>query len=119
MRGNLCIGLYENVTPPGMDGTAIQFPFMVTIGSKERQARSRHVLIVSVAARITWGDDGDFLARVLFAVGVQTIIGMLNFHADVPAVVTAFVPHGDCPVNPDDLIDPNGAVIELDLPFDL
>ena len=114
----LRFGRYKNVTESGRDGTTILFPFSmvdssIVCTSEELQVTTWHRLRVGVAAGISWGDDKDFLARVLFAVGKQEIVRELYLQGDLSELETAFVPHGDCPVDPKTLIDPEGAIVEV------
>lgn len=119
MKRKLRFWPYENITPLGMDGTRIQFPFLMNrslaSAPEEVQVGTRHCLIVDVAGGITWGDDEVFLAKVLFAVGMLKIYETFDFQGNLPEVVTAFVPHGDCPVDPEVLRDPEDASIEVDV----
>jgi hypothetical protein len=117
----LRFGRYENVTQSGQDGTTIQFPFSMVDSSmvgtpEECQVTTLHKLIVGVAARIRWGDDEAFIARVLFAVGKQEVVRDLYLQSDLSEPVTAFVPNGECPVDPSTLIDPDGFIIEVEIP---
>lgn len=117
----LCFGKYENVTLSGQDGTTIKFPFSMIASSKvgtpeECQVTTLHNLIVGVSARIGWGDNENFLALALFAVGRQEVIRELYFKGDLSEPVTAFVPHGECPVDPSTLANPDGYIIEVKIP---
>lgn len=117
----LRFGKYEDITQSGQDGITIQFPFTMVVSSmvgtpEEFQVTTSHRLIVGVAARISWGDDKVFLARVLFAVGKQEVVRQLYLQSDLSEPVTAFVPNGDCPVDPKTLSDPEGAIVEVEIP---
>lgn len=112
-------GRYENVTQSGQDGATILFPFSMVdssmVGtSEELQVATWHRLRVGVAAGISWGDDEVFLAKALFAVGKQEIVRKLYLQGDLSELETAFVPHGDCPVDPETLIDSEGAIVEVE-----
>lgn len=115
----LRFGQYENVTQSGQDGATIQFPFSMVDSSmvgtpKELQATTSHKLRVGVAGGISCGNDKAFLAKVLFAVGKQEIIQKLYLQGDLSELETAFIPHGDCPVDPKTLIEPEGAIVEVE-----
>jgi hypothetical protein len=117
----LRVGIYGDVTESGQDGTTIQFPFVMVVSSmvgtpEESKVTTSHVLRVGSAARISWGDDKVFLARVLFAVGKQRIVDELFLLVELPPLITAFVPHGECPVAPEILSDPEGAIVEIEIP---
>lgn len=112
-------GAYENVTVSGQDGSVIQFSFVMMVSSMagtpaEFQMTTSHRLRVGVAARISWGDDEVFLARVLFAVGKKEIENRLQLQGDLSELETVFIPHGECPVDPKTLIDPEGAIVEVE-----
>lgn len=116
----LRFGRYENVTKSGQDGTTIQFPFSMVdssmVGtSEELQVTTWHRLRVSVAGGISWGDDEVFLAKVLFEVGKQEIAEKLRLQGDLSELETAFIPHGDCPVDPKILIDPESSAVEIEI----
>lgn len=116
---SLRFGRYKNVTESGEDGATILFSFSMVdssmVGtSEELQVATWHRLRVSVAGGINWGDDEVFLVKALFAVGKQEIVRKLYLQGDLSELETAFVPHGDCPVDPKTLIDPEGAIVEVE-----
>lgn len=111
---------YENVTQPGQDGYVIQFLFSVMgssiVGtSEELQVTTWHRLRVGVAGGIGWGNDETFLARVLFSVGKRDVAGKLCLQGDLLELETVFVPHGDCPVDPEGLMEPDGVIVEVEI----
>lgn len=117
----LCFGPYKVVTLSGMDGIKIQFNFSKVdsrlVGSQEeRQASTLHRLIVGVAAGIDWADDEVALAKILFELGEPNIIGLMSPTGDLPDEILAFVPHGARPLDPAQLADIEGSIIEVELP---
>ena len=116
----LRFGKYVDITKSGQDGTSIQFPFEMTVGgdargSEQSYVKSQHLLSVGVAARTNWGNDEAFLARVLFEVGKQELVGKLYLQIELSEVETVFIPHGDCPVDANSLSDPDGAILEIEI----
>jgi len=104
-----------------MDGIAILFPFSMmdsSMGdtSEDRQAVTLHRLIVGVAAGIDWADDEDALAKILFKLGIPTIIDSISPTGDLPDETQVFVPHQGRPLDPGRLGDIEGTVIEVELP---
>ena len=110
MKIVLRFGPYENVTQSGMDGTRIQFPFSMVDSRmvdtpEERQATTLHRLIVGVAAGIDWADDEVALAKMLLELGAPDIIDSMSRTGDLPDEISAFVPHGERPLEHDRLGD--------------
>lgn len=117
----LCFGPYRNITQSGMDGIAILFPFsMMDSGmvdaSEGRQATTLHRLIVGVAAGIDWADDEVALAKILFELGMPSILDSISSTGDLPDEIQVFVPHQGRPLDPDRLGDIEGTIIEVELP---
>lgn len=118
----LCFGPYEVISPSGMDGIKIQFNFSKVdsrlVGSSvESQASTLHRLLVGVAAGIDWADDEVALAKILFELGAPNIIDSMSSTGDLPdEIPPAFVPNEARPLDPGQLADIEGSIIEVELP---
>lgn len=117
----LCFGPYENITPSGMDGLMILFYFSKVnsrlFGSPaEREASTRHRLIVKVAGGIDWVGDEATLVKVLFSLRVLSIVNSMSRTGDLPDEIPAFVTHGECSPYSGGVVDIEGTIIEVELP---
>lgn len=113
MKMTLRFGTPKNVTQSGQDGVRYEFPFSVVC---KQQATTRHRLQVCVAARISWGHDENYLVNVLFRVGLKEVWDTLQSLGYLSELIVAYIPHGNCPYEPEKLGSPDGAIIEIEMP---
>lgn len=125
MRKTLTFDVPRNITPPGLDGIAYRFPFVMVdsevVGMPdEQQKTTRHRVDVRIcrSRRIGWAVSDEELVRVLLEIGKRRILETLQ-NESLPEglqidVTTATHPT-QCPFDPSRIASPAGAVIEVEI----
>src|SRR4051812_5580490 len=85
MKKKVTFGAHENVTPAGLDGIELAYPFTVVdsdqVGSaRENSSTEEHRVIVSIAdtRRKGWKISDEDLPKVLFEYGREFIRGLIE-----------------------------------------
>jgi hypothetical protein len=107
-------------------GRKIRFPFSIVDSDlvdspEEEQKTTQHELDVDISdmRRASWNLNDDDLVKVLFEIGKKELKERLT-QGDIPdqvSVVVSTTTHSvKCPYNPGRIVDPDGAVIEIEIP---
>jgi hypothetical protein len=123
----LTFGTPRNVTPPGMDGTVIRFPFTAVdadlVGApEEEQNTTSHRLKITISRwqSVQWKAKSDTdIVKVMFEVGKRQLVKSLaagNPLTDefAPPMIS-YVPKSKLPFDPDRLDWPDGltCIVEM------